>query len=108
MRQQRRRLAHFALVARRHAGQPARKGAARMEIPFRRRDDAVMRHPLAIEGRAEVVEDPDTALMAAIARRYLGDELPTWMNQRMEAGDRVVLRITPRRVRPWNIAALPE
>ncbi len=60
---------------------------------------------VAIEGAAEVVEDPERALMAAIARRYLGDKLPVWMEQRMSANDRVVLRITPRRVRPWNIAA---
>ncbi len=60
---------------------------------------------VAIEGAAEVLEDPEKALMAAIARRYLGDSLPAWMEQRMSASDRVVLRITPRRVRPWNIAA---
>lgn len=63
---------------------------------------------VAIEGRADVVEDPETALMAAIARRYVGDELPLSMIQRIAAGDRVVLRITPRRVRPWNIGPLPE
>ena len=59
---------------------------------------------VAIEGDAEVVQDPEQALMASIARRYLGSDLPGWMEQRMAAADRVVLRITPRRVRPWNIA----
>lgn len=58
---------------------------------------------VAIEGVAEVVNDPERALMAVIARRYLGPELPDWMAQRMAASARVVLRITPRRVRPWNI-----
>lgn len=63
---------------------------------------------VAIEGDAAVVEDPEKALMAVIARRYLGPELPPWMAQRMAANERVVLRITPRRVRPWNIAAPAE
>lgn len=63
---------------------------------------------VAIEGEAEVVEDPEKALMAAIARRYLGPALPEWMELRMAASDRVVLRITPRRVRPWNIPAPPR
>ena len=63
---------------------------------------------VAIEGSAEVVDDPEKALMATIARRYLGDNLPAWMDQRMAATDRVVLRITPRRVRPWNIATPGE
>lgn len=63
---------------------------------------------VAIEGVAEVVRDPEKALMASIARRYLGPELPSWMEQRMAAADRVVLRITPRRVRPWNIAIPAE
>ena len=63
---------------------------------------------VAIEGEAEVLEDPDKALMAAIARRYLGPALPEWMELRMAASDRVVLRITPRRVRPWNIPAPPR
>ncbi|MEP7216247.1 MAG: TIGR03618 family F420-dependent PPOX class oxidoreductase [Anaerolineaceae bacterium] len=63
---------------------------------------------VAIEGNAEVVEDPEEALMASIARRYLGSELPGWMEQRMAGADRVVLRITPRRVRPWNITVQVE
>lgn len=63
---------------------------------------------VAIEGDAEVIADPARALMAAIARRYLGEDLPAWMEQRMAASDRVVLRITPRRVRPWNLPPLPS
>ncbi len=63
---------------------------------------------VAIEGDAEVLHDPANTLMASIARRYLGPELPQWMEQRIGAAERVVLRITPRRVRPWNIAVVEE
>jgi PPOX class probable F420-dependent enzyme len=58
---------------------------------------------VAIEGEAELLEDPTKELMAGIARRYLGPDLPDWMHARMASSDRVVLRIHPRRVRPWNL-----
>lgn len=58
---------------------------------------------VAIEGEAEVIEDPDEELMARIARRYLGPGLPAWMRERRDRGERVVLRIRAQRVRPWNI-----
>ncbi len=60
---------------------------------------------VAIEGIADVIEDPEQELMANIARRYLGPELPAWMEQRRARGARVVLRIRAWRVRPWNISA---
>jgi PPOX class probable F420-dependent enzyme len=62
---------------------------------------------VAIEGRAEVVDDPDKSLMRGIAMRYLGPELPEYMAERIARSDRVVLRIRPTRVRPWNIPAPP-
>jgi PPOX class probable F420-dependent enzyme len=62
---------------------------------------------VAIEGRARVVDDPDKALMRGIAMRYLGPVLPDYMAERIASGDRVVLRITPARVRPWNLASSP-
>lgn len=60
---------------------------------------------VAIEGQAEVVEDPDKSLMRGIAMRYLGPLLPEYMRERIARSDRVVLRIRPTRVRPWNILA---
>lgn len=60
---------------------------------------------VAIEGQAEVVEDPDKSLMRGIAMRYLGPLLPEYMRERIARSDRVVLRIRPTRVRPWNIPA---
>lgn len=59
---------------------------------------------VAIEGDAEVIDDPEKLHMESIARRYLGPDLPEWMRERIVRNDRVVLRIHPRRVRPWNIA----
>ena len=58
---------------------------------------------VAIEGEVDVIEDADSALLASIAHRYLGAELPEAMRERIARGDRVVLRIHPRRVRPWNL-----
>ena len=58
---------------------------------------------VAIEGDAEVIADLERLHMESIARRYLGPELPDWMHERLTRNDRVVLRIHPRRVRPWNI-----
>jgi PPOX class probable F420-dependent enzyme len=60
---------------------------------------------VAIEGEAEVLEDPDRSLVRAIAERYLGPDLPRETAERL-AIPRVALRIRPRRVRPWNIPAV--
>ena len=59
---------------------------------------------VAIEGTAEVVEDPARQSMRTIAERYLGPLLPEAMEQRIAATDRVMLRITPARIRPWGFA----
>lgn len=59
---------------------------------------------VAIEGVAEVIEDPERRSMRTIAERYLGPDLPEAMEERIAATDRVMLRITPRRVRPWGFA----
>jgi PPOX class probable F420-dependent enzyme len=58
---------------------------------------------VAIEGDAQVIDDPGKSLMRAIAVRYLGPVLPPEMEERIALRDRVVLRIRPRRVRPWNL-----
>jgi PPOX class probable F420-dependent enzyme len=57
---------------------------------------------VAIEGRATVIEDPDRQSMRRIAERYLGPVLPEAMEERIAATERVFLRITPERVRPWG------
>ena len=62
---------------------------------------------VAIEGTAEVVDDPSKAMMELIARRYLGPQLPDAMRERIASNDRVIIRIEPQRVRPWNLAAQP-
>ncbi|MBA4179103.1 MAG: PPOX class F420-dependent oxidoreductase [Anaerolinea sp.] len=60
---------------------------------------------VAIEGVAELLDDPDGALVALIARRYVGAEADAWVAARSATAERVILRIRPRRVRPWNMAA---
>ncbi len=70
----------------------------RKEMPYR---------GVAIEGVAEVTEDPDGLLLSAIARRYLGDELPDRIRERAAAGDRSIIRIRATRVRPWNFEERP-
>lgn len=57
---------------------------------------------VAIEGEAEVLEDPEHVVLRGIAERYLGPVMPEWMRQRTEGQARVVIRIRPRRVRPWG------
>ena len=57
---------------------------------------------VAIEGTATVVEDPERRSMRTIAERYLGPVLPEFMEQRIAATDRVMLRIKPARIRPWG------
>ena len=62
---------------------------------------------VAVEGRAVIEEDPELEVMYGIARRYLGDDLPEWVHERYATGLRVILRISPTRVRPWNIEPQP-
>jgi PPOX class probable F420-dependent enzyme len=57
---------------------------------------------VAIEGEAEVVEDPEHAILRAIGERYLGPVMPDWMRQRTDGQARVAIRIRPTRVRPWG------
>ena len=60
---------------------------------------------VAIEGSAEVLDDQEKSIMELIAHRYLGPDLPAAMQERIALHDRVIIRIEPHRVRPWNIAA---
>ncbi|MGH8428844.1 MAG: PPOX class F420-dependent oxidoreductase [Solimonas sp.] len=57
---------------------------------------------VAIEGEAEVVEDPEHIILRAIGERYLGPVMPDWMRQRTEGQARVAIRIRATRVRPWG------
>ena len=59
---------------------------------------------VAIEGTAVVIEDPEKHSMRTIAERYLGPVLPPFMEERIAATDRVMLRIKPSRIRPWGFA----
>ena len=59
---------------------------------------------VAIEGTAAVIDDPARQSMRTIAERYLGPALPPAMEERIAAPERVMLRITPSRVRPWGFA----
>jgi PPOX class probable F420-dependent enzyme len=59
---------------------------------------------VAIEGTAAVIDDPARQSMRTIAERYLGTVLPPAMEERIAATERVMLRITPSRVRPWGFA----
>jgi PPOX class probable F420-dependent enzyme len=59
---------------------------------------------VAIEGTATVIEDPEKRSMRTIAERYLGPVLPPFMEERIAMTDRVMLRITPARIRPWGFA----
>ena len=59
---------------------------------------------VAIEGLAEVVPDADGAAIGAIVARYLGAEAAAQMLSRIDGmGERVILRIRAKRVRPWAI-----
>ena len=62
---------------------------------------------VAIEGVAEVMDDPDRAVAELIARRYVGDDTAELARRRSLAAERVAIRIRPRRVRPWNLGAPP-
>jgi PPOX class probable F420-dependent enzyme len=59
---------------------------------------------VAIEGIARLCEDPGGEAWLAIARRYLGNPLPDDIVRRYHERPRVLVRITPRRVRSWNLA----
>jgi hypothetical protein len=64
---------------------------------------------VAIEGRAEIVDDSDDVCIRAIVRRYLEPDQADAMLSRLDGrGTRVILRIVPQRVRPWAIDPLPE
>ena len=58
---------------------------------------------VAIEGDARVVDDPDGAGWRFIATSYLGEPLPREILERFRASPRVLIRITPARVRTWNL-----
>ena len=58
---------------------------------------------VAIEGEAAALPDPDLTLWRLIAHRYVGDDVSPEMRQRMESRPRALIRVVPRRVRPWNI-----
>jgi PPOX class probable F420-dependent enzyme len=57
---------------------------------------------VAIEGVATVIEDPERRSMRIIAERYLGPDLPEAMEERIASTERVMLRITASRIRPWG------
>ena len=59
---------------------------------------------VAIEGLAQVIDDPDRSMMRSIAERYLGPLLPPEVEQRIAGQDRALIRIKARRIRPWGIA----
>jgi hypothetical protein len=58
---------------------------------------------VAIEGEAEVLDDPEHVILRSIGERYLGPVMPDWMRQRTEGQARVAIRIVPTRVRPWGL-----
>ena len=58
---------------------------------------------VCIEGTASAEDDPGTATMFAIARRYLGPDLPDRIRERAAMGARTIIRIRVVRVRPWNL-----
>ncbi len=59
---------------------------------------------VAIEGRAEVLDDHAGELLSAIMERYLGEEGARAARERFTTRrERVILRITAERVRPWAI-----
>jgi PPOX class probable F420-dependent enzyme len=63
---------------------------------------------VAIEGSADVVEDPEGEIIGTIVRRYLEPEAAGQMLARLgPAADRVILRIRAERVRPWAIEPQP-
>jgi PPOX class probable F420-dependent enzyme len=101
-------LADGAIVISTPADRPkARNARLDARVSFIVDTKAMPYRGVAIEGRAEVLDDPDKSLMRGIAMRYLGPELPDYMAERIARSDRVVLRIRPTRVRPWNIVAAP-
>ncbi len=59
---------------------------------------------VAIEGTATVIDDPERRSMRTIAERYLGPDLPPAMEERIASTERVMLRISAERIRPWGFA----
>jgi PPOX class probable F420-dependent enzyme len=59
---------------------------------------------VAIEGAAEIVADPDGAIIGSIIERYLGGAAAAATRVRLDSvGERVILRIRAQRIRPWSI-----
>jgi PPOX class probable F420-dependent enzyme len=58
---------------------------------------------VAIEGIAEICEDPGGAIISAIVHRYLEPAAAGAMLSRLGNGGRIIIRIRPQRVRPWAI-----
>ncbi|MEX2081151.1 MAG: PPOX class F420-dependent oxidoreductase [Dehalococcoidia bacterium] len=87
------------------AGRPKARNARRDErVSFMVDTKEMPYRGVAIEGVAEVLDDPGAELMLTISRRYLGTDLPERIRERAAAGDRAIIRIRPLRVRPWNFA----
>jgi PPOX class probable F420-dependent enzyme len=58
---------------------------------------------VAIEGRGELVEDTDGALLQLIVERYLGPQTPEDFRLRLASrGERVIVKVLAERVRPWG------
>lgn len=63
---------------------------------------------VAIEGIAELLDDPDNTLLLRIVERYLGPQDPDTLAGRFRAvGERVVIRLRAERVRPWGLPGVP-
>lgn len=59
---------------------------------------------VAIEGRGEILPDPEGRLLGAIVERYLGPADAAQMLARLDTQDeRVIIRLRPLRVRPWGM-----
>jgi PPOX class probable F420-dependent enzyme len=58
---------------------------------------------VAIEGSATLLDDPNLERWSAIARRYLGEDLPEEFLQRARSRPRAIIELRPRRVRSWNL-----
>lgn len=64
---------------------------------------------VAIEAIAELVPDPDHAILTAIVGRYLDPEATRQTLARLrEQGERVIVRLRPLRVRTWALEPEPR
>jgi PPOX class probable F420-dependent enzyme len=91
------------LVSTPEAGTKARNVRANARVSFIVDSRERPYRGVAIEGDAAVVEDPSLERWMAIARRYLGDELPEEFLQRARSRPRAIIEIEPKRVRSWNL-----